>query len=220
MGKPSGNITICLADDHPVFRKGLVDIIGEQPGLTVIGETGDGLGVMPLLREKRPDVLLLDLNLPGEDGLAVAQQAIAADLGVRIVVLTMHNEEAMFNRAMDIGVNGYVLKESAVRDIVESIRAVTRGEYYISPSISGYLVRRTRERKAMLESHPGLESLTPAERRVLAMVASNKSSREIGDALFISVRTVENHRQNISTKLGLRGSNNLLKFAIENRSRL
>jgi DNA-binding NarL/FixJ family response regulator len=214
------SISILLADDHPVFRKGLKDIIAEKAGLRVVGETGNGSEVEGLVGELRPDVLLLDLNLPGKDGLKIAQDLVSRESATRIVILTMHREEAMFNRAMDIGVHGYVLKESAVQDIIDSIGAVTRDEYFISPAISGYLVRRTAERRSLYESNPGLEELTPAERRVLNLVAANKSSKEIAETLFVSVRTVENHRQNISSKLGLRGSNSLLKFAIENRSRL
>jgi DNA-binding NarL/FixJ family response regulator len=213
-------VSIILAEDHPVFRKGLKDILAEKPGFRVVGETGVGSEVEGLAEELRPDVVLLDLNLPGKDGLMIAHDLMSRESGIRIVVLTMHREEAMFNRAMDIGVHGYVLKESAVQDIIESVRAVTRGEYFISPAISGYLVRRNEGRKALRSTHPSVDTLTPAEQRILHLVAANRSSKEIAGILFLSVRTVENHRQNISNKLGLRGSNSLLRFALENRSRL
>ena len=132
----------------------------------------------------------------------------------------MHKEEDMINRALDFGVNGFVLKENAVEDILEAIATVAKGESYLSPSVSGFLIRRRNRAEALAAKKPGLEDLTKAERRVLKLVAEKKTSKEIAAELFISTRTVEAHRANICQKLELTGSHSLLQFALENRSAL
>jgi DNA-binding NarL/FixJ family response regulator len=148
----------------------------------------------------------------------VASRVQSLRLPTRIVMLTMFKEEETFNRALDLGVLGFVLKENAVQDILDSLVAVAKGEHYLSPTISSYLVRRRGRAEVLAERKPGLDDLTKAERRILKLIAEKKTSREIAAELFISPRTVEAHRANISQKLGLRGSNSLLQFAIENRS--
>lgn len=214
------DIRILIAEDHPVFRKGLFDTIVGESRLIVVGQTGDGRDVLRLVHELRPTVLLLDISMPGMNGLEIAALIRDQCIPVRIIVLTMHKEEGIFNKAMDLGVWGYVLKDSAVKDILESIRSVVRDEYYISPAISGYLMNRRDKAAAVLEDHPGLDELTSNERNILKLVSENRSSKDIAGMLFISVRTVENHRMNISKKLNLHGSNALLKFALENKSHL
>lgn len=217
----SGNpITIAIAEDHPLFRKALKELLTVNPGMKVVGETGNGTQVMPLLHQLCPDVLILDLNLPGVSGLELAKQIRREELKVKIIALTMHDEEEMFNNVMDAGANGYVLKESAVDVILDGINVVAAGEYYISPTLSSYLVTRHRRRKVLHEQHPDLNLLTPTERNILKLISQNRTSKEIADQLFISEKTVQNHRMNICNKLHLHGSNGLLKFAIENKSNL
>ena len=135
-------------------------------------------------------------------------------------MLTMHKEEEIFNRALDFGAKGFVLKENAVEEIVKAIITVAAGEHYLSSSISGYLVRRRSRAESLAAQKPGLDDLTKAERRILKLIAEKKTSRQIGAELFISPRTVEAHRANICAKLELRGSHSLLQFALENRSAL
>jgi len=213
-------VRILIADDHPVFRKGLCDIVSGEKRFVVVGETGDGSQVIKLVRELKPDILLLDLNMPGSNGLDIAALLYDKKYPVKIIVLTMHKEEGIFNKAMDIGVRGYVLKESAVNDILESIRSVVEDQYYITPAISKYLMNRRNKKESISMDNPGLNDLTPNEKKILKLISENKSSKDIADILFISIRTVENHRMNICNKLGLHGSNALLKFAIENKSYL
>ncbi len=126
----------------------------------------------------------------------------------------------MFHEAMELGAKCYVLKESAAADILNGIHAVAGGQHYLSPAISGLLVNRAVRTSALRTERPGLENLTPAEQRILKRIASDQTSKEIADALGLSPRTVENHRANISAKLGLQGSHSLLKFAFENKHRL
>jgi DNA-binding NarL/FixJ family response regulator len=211
-------ITILIADDHPVFRKGLRDIIEEHSNLSVVGEVGEGDQVVDAVMKLLPSVLLLDLNMPGKHGVDVATELREQHATTKIIVLTMHKEEDMFNRIMDLGVSGYVLKESAVQDILASVKAVMNDEHYISPAISSYLMKRRSRKESLSTEYPAIETLTATERKILKLVSENKSSREIAEKLFISTRTVENHRMNICNKLNLHGSNGLLKFAIEHKS--
>jgi len=132
----------------------------------------------------------------------------------------MYKEDDLFNEAMDAGGRGYVLKDSAVLDILTAIHAVVDGKYYLSPALSDHLVRRSARVEKSLRQTPSLEDLTSAELRVLRLVAENRTSKEIGDILSISYKTVENHRTRIASKLGLRGSHSLLKFALENKDAL
>jgi DNA-binding NarL/FixJ family response regulator len=163
---------------------------------------------------------VLDINLPGLSGLEIAGQLQGKRLPTRVVVLTMHNDKETFDRAMDLGVFGFVLKDNATQEIMSCLSAVARGAHYLSPSISGHLLDRRNRAEALTDRKPGLSGLTKAEERVLKLVAEKKTSREIAAELFVSPRTIEAHRANISAKLGLHGSHSLLKFALENRSAL
>jgi len=213
-------IGIIIADDHPVFRQGLRQVIEKDQSLKVVAEAEDGQAALDQIRAHQPEVAILDLDMPKLDGFAVARAMQAERLPTAAVFLTMHKDEDLFNEALDLGVKGYVLKDSAITDIIGSIKAVTRGQNFISPQLSTYLLNRHGRAASLLEQKPGLERLTPTERRILRLVAENKTSKEIAQALFISVRTVDNHRTNISTKLELRGPHALLKFALDHKSEL
>lgn len=210
--------TVLIVDDHPLFRKGLRQVIADDPRFELAGETGDGTVALKLIREKKPDVAVLDVNLPGLSGLEIAQQLQGRRIPTRLIILTMHKEEEIFNRALNLGVGGFILKENAVDEIVKAIITVAGGGHYLSSSVSSYLVRRRNREELLAAKKPGLEDLTKAERRILKLIAGKKTSREIGAELFISTRTVEAHRANIITKLELQGTHSLLQFALENRS--
>lgn len=216
MGQP---VRVVIVDDHPLFRQGLRQLIQADGRFELVGESGDGEAALNLIQRTKPDVAVLDVDLPGLSGLEIAR-TLQGRADTKLVVLTMHKEEDTFNRALDLGVTGFVLKENAVEDIVESLMTVARGGHYLSPSISGYLVRRRGRADALSARKPGLDDLTKAERRILKLIAEKKTSREIAAELFISPRTVEAHRANISEKLDLRGSHSLLQFALENRASL
>lgn len=216
----AGTVKILIVDDHPLFRSGLRQVVAADADYEIIGETGDGPAALQWILDKKPDVAILDVNLPGLTGLEIARQLQAKRSATRLIILTMYKEEEICNRALDFGVQGFVLKENAVEEILKAIAAVTSGGHYLSASISGYLVRRRDRAEKLAAQKPGLDQLTRAERRVLKLIAEKKTSREIGAELFISPRTVEAHRANISTKLELHGSHSLLQFALENRSAL
>ena len=211
---------VLIVDDHPLFRGGLRQVILDDGRFELVGETGDGEEALRLIQEKKPDVAVLDVKLPGLTGLEVARKLQEKRSRTRVIMLTMHREEELFNRALDSGAMGFVLKENAVEEIVKAIVAVAGGEHYLSSTISGYLVRRRHRAESLAKEKPGLDDLTKAELRILKLISMKKTSREIGTELFISPRTVEAHRANICSKLGLRGSHSLLQFALENRSSL
>lgn len=208
---------IIIADDHPIFRSGLRSLIEAEPAFTVAGEAVDGSAALELITRELPDVAILDFNMPELNGFEVLERLQRLKLGVVPVMLTMHNDEAMFEKAFALGVRGYVLKDGAGVEIVNCLQAVTRGQVYTSAAVTTYLFKRSSPRGA---ASGGLGSLTPAERKVLGMIGEYKTSREIAEELFVSIRTVENHRNNICSKLDLQGSHALMKFAIANRGDL
>jgi two-component system, NarL family, response regulator DegU len=215
-----GKIRVMIVDDHPLFRQGLRQAIGGDSRFEVIGEADNGRTALEKIPELHPDVVVLDVNLPGLNGLEVATSLRAKKIKVSIVILTMLKDEQAFNKALNLGIHGYVLKENAAEEILNCIAAVSRKEAYVSPSLTDFLLRR-RSRAESLASHkPGLDDLTVAEKRILKRVAFGKSNKEIAAELFISPRTVESHRANICEKLELVGANRLLQFALENRDAL
>lgn len=192
----------------------------EAAGVAVVGEAADGEVALAAIRAQAPGVAILDLEMAGRDGLDVTRAIHEAGLPTRVVVLTMHNSTALFDRALDLGVRGYLLKDGALAEIVVAIQAVAAGKSYISPQMSGRLLERRSRTAALAAEHPGLAALTAAERRVLQLIAEERTSREIAAALFVSVRTIEHHRASICQKLDLHGSNILLRFAVAHQSKL
>jgi len=213
-------ITVLIADDHPIFRKGLREVLSEDSAIELLAEAAEGEAAMQKIRELKPQVAVLDMDMPGLSGLEIARKVSQLKLCVRIVILTLYKEERVFNEAIESGVVGYVLKENAANDLLNCVHSVAGGDSFISPSLSSFLLNRGARAKKLLEEKPGLQSLTPTEKRILKLVAQDLTSKEIGEQLGISIHTVENHRANISEKLGLSGSHSLLKFAFANKDRL
>jgi DNA-binding NarL/FixJ family response regulator len=205
--------TVLIADDHPLFRKGLRQVIEEETDVRVVAEAADGREALELIRSHRPDVAVMDIEMPQADGFAVMRAVRDEGVPTRVVILTMHKDEAMLREAFDLGASGYVLKHSAAAEVVDSIRAVAAGQSYVSPAMASMLIR-----PAARDGELAL--LTPTEVRILRMLADFRTSKEIADELSVSFRTVETHRNNICTKLGLEGKHSLLKFAAEHRTKL
>ena len=208
---------ILIADDHPIFRSGLRQVIEADQSMSVIAEAEDGASALRLIREHTPDIVVLDITMPGVSGFEVVESMRKEHSSVEVVLLTMHNEEAMFTKALSLGVRGYVLKDSATSDIVNCLHAVLKGQNYTSAELTKYLFKKATGQSTPVE---GLDSLTPTERRVLALIAEYLTSREIADKLGVSVRTIENHRNNICAKVGVHGSHGLMKFALQHQGEL
>ncbi|HJQ70778.1 MAG TPA: response regulator transcription factor [Blastocatellia bacterium] len=213
-------IRILIADDHPIFRRGLRAVIEADPLLKVVAEADDGQSALARIRELQPDVVILDINMPPPDGLAVAHQLREQQLSAAIIFLTMHKDEASLNAALDAGVKGFVVKDGAATEIVGCIKAVAEGRSFFSPVLSGHLLKRRNRADSLVNQSPSINDLTPTERRILLLIAESKSNKEIAEKMFISVRTVEHHRSNICAKLGLSGRNALLTFALTHKSEL
>jgi DNA-binding NarL/FixJ family response regulator len=209
-------ITILIADDHPIFRNGLRQIIETDSELNIIAEVGDGDAALAKIRLLNPRVAVLDVDMPKYDGFSVLKIIKEENLPVAVILLTMYKEERFFNSALDAGVKGYVLKDSAVSEIINAIHAVAKGENFISSVLSTLLIKRINGATQQTQT----DLLTASERRVLKLVSDAKNNKQIADELFISVRTVENHRSNICAKLNLEGKNALLTYALTNKSEL
>jgi len=209
-------ITVLIADDHPIFQRGLQQIIESDPELKLVAAVGDGESALDKVRTLKPQVAVLDVDMPKRDGLSVLKAIKDEKLPTSVILLTMYKEEGFFNSALNSGVKGYVIKDSAAIEIGNAIREVARGQHFISPTLSTLLMKRLNSAETTYQSP--LDSLTVSERKVLKLVSQSKSNKQIADELFVSVRTVENHRSNICAKLNLQGKNALLTHALTNKT--
>ncbi|MGH9841357.1 MAG: response regulator transcription factor [Blastocatellia bacterium] len=209
-----------LADDHPIVRQGLRLTVEADPLIKVVAEASDGEEALRQIEQLKPQVAVLDIDMPKLDGFGVARELQRRRLSVEIIFLTLHSEEDLFHTAMDLGAKGYVLKESAISEITNGIKVVASGQLFVTPSLTAYLLNRVRRLQSLTDQQPSLNTLTPTERRILSLIADSKSSKEIAAELFIHYRTVENHRTSICQKLGIHGPHALLKFALRHKSEL
>ena len=191
------NCSIVIADDHPLFRKGLKEYLAEE-GFSISGEAGDGEKALSVILELQPDIAILDINMPGMDGLSVAKECGALKLPTKIIVLSYHKESEFIAHAQSLNISGYLIKEDALSEISSCIRQILEGKNYYSVSLDDS------ETKSINSRLSQIQQLTPSELKILKLIAGNKSNREIADMLFISERTVEKHRSNIIEKLDIR----------------
>ena len=211
-------ITIVIADDHPLFRRGLTEVLEPEAAFQIVGEAADGDVALAMIERLTPRIALLDISMPRRSGLDIAEQMRSLGLPTAVVLLTMYREPAVFRRALDAGVKGYVLKDSAVVEIVACLHTVATGRAYISPALSTELLARHTDLAA-----PGIvaiATLTPAEQPILQLIARGYTSAEIAATLGKSIKTIENHRSHICQKMGLSGPQALLRFALEHKALL
>ena len=209
-------VTVLIADDHPLLRRGLRDVIGENSRFKIVGEASDGEEALRLLDSLRPQIAIVDIDMPRLNGFDTFREIRKLPAPVKVIILTMYKEEDMFNTAMDLGAKAYVLKENAANEIVIALEKVDAGEAFVSTLMLEAGRRRSERVRDLLMNKPQIESLTPAERRILKLIGEDFTSKEIADRLKLSVRTVDNHRQHICNKLRLHGTHSLLKFAFDN----
>jgi DNA-binding NarL/FixJ family response regulator len=212
--------TILIVDDHPLLRRGVRDVILENPRFRIVGEASDGREALPLVASLKPEVVIVDIDMPRLNGLEMLRAIRELPFAVSAVILTMYKEEDMFNAAMDLGAKAYVVKDNATNDVVAALEKVARGETFLSSIMWDAGQRRGERVQNLLLNKPQIETLTAAERKILKLVGQDYTSKEIADHLDLSVRTVDNHRQNICNKLNLHGTHSLLKFAFDNSAYL
>lgn len=212
-------VNIVIADDHPVFRAGLKQILESEESIKVVGEADNGTNALSLINELSPDVAILDIRMPGKSGLQILSELFTSGCSTKIVLLTSFKNEAYFFNAIANGTKGYVLKNDALINIVDAVKIVAEGGQYLSPALNK-LVFKHNSNESIKNISEFLSSLTRAECEVMKLIAEWKTNKEIADQLCISPRTVGNHRTNISSKLNITGTNGLVKFSIENKDLL
>ncbi len=203
---------ILIADDHAMFRAGIRALLESEPLLEVVGEVATGDEAVDQARILKPDVVLMDLSMPGSNGLGATRRIAALNLDTKILVLTVHAEEEYLVPVVDAGASGYLTKNSADTDLIEAVKVVARGQVYLPPKAATLLLKRYKVSDE--GDDPGLHSLSSREQEVLALTAEGFSSREIGKKLFISPKTVDTYRARITEKLGLTHRSELVRFAL------
>lgn len=208
-------LRIIIADDHPLFSQGVIQVLSTRKNLEVIGQAENGKAALELIRRELPDIAILDVQMPGMDGFEVAKIVRTEKLPTKIIFLTMFNQESFIKKVFEIGVKGYILKDSAITDILKCIEAVAEDNFYLSPQVSHFLLTMNIKEKPAAK-----DELTQSEKKILKLIGQGKSSKEIAEELFISNKTVENHRSNICKKLNITGNSALLKYALKLSSTL
>ena len=210
MAKP---ITVLLVDDHAMFRAGIRALLEAEGNVDVVGEGSSGDEAVDLVRELKPNVVVMDLSMPGSNGLEATRRIAALELQTNVLVLTVHAEEEYLVPVVEAGASGYLTKTSADKDLLEAIKVVSRGQVFLPPKATTLLLKQYKASEA--DEEAGLKDLSTREQEVLALTAEGYSSREIGKKLFISPKTVDTYRSRIMDKLGLNHRSELVRFALK-----
>ncbi len=209
----SDTVSIVLADDHTLVREALGALLRTEPRFSIVGEAANGLEVPPLVDKLQPDVLVTDLMMPGMGGIEVARQVRRQHPNTRVLILSMHMNEAHVMEALRSGAHGYMRKDATARDLVHAIREVSEGHLYLSAPFSDRAIEAYRQRSDAAARDP-YDTLTPREREVLHLAAEGHGHQEVARRLHISPRTAETHRANMMRKLGLRKLSDVVRFAL------
>jgi DNA-binding NarL/FixJ family response regulator len=206
---------ILLVDDHPMFREGLKSIIAQNPELEVVGETGEGKNVLEMAQSLKPDLVVLDISLPDASGFDLSRELREILPQIQTMIVSMHHQIDYVTAALQAGAKGYVVKDAPPEKILQAIEVVSRGEYFLDSSIAPQVVERLAEKSggAAKIVDAAYASLTSREQEILRLIAEGQTTKKIADQLFISPKTVENHRTNIMTKLGLHNSMEVIRYA-------
>ena len=205
---------VFLADDHRILREGIRTLLQREPDIEVVGEAGDGAEAVDKVTQLIPDIVLMDITMPGINGLEATRQIKKKTPGVKVLILTMHETGQYLSQMLQAGASGYVVKTTSTSDLIAAIKAVHRGDMYLYPSIARMLVEDYLHKVKTGEEKTSYEGLTNRERQILAYIAEDKKNKEIADLLGITVSTVQSHRTNLMDKLGAHDRTELVKYAI------
>lgn len=208
-------IRVMLVDDHTIVREGIRHVLTATPGVEVVAEAGDGEAALRLAAETRPDIVVLDLSLPGAGGLEVTARLRQSLPDIRVLILSVHDHPEYVLGAVRAGAQGYLRKDTSPAELREGLRAVARGESYFSPPVARHLTAAVRGDSPAADAGTRLAKLTPREREVLAGIAAGETSRAIALRLGLSPRTVESHRESLARKLDIKTVAGLTRFAVE-----
>ncbi len=208
------SVTVLLVDDHPIVRQGLRNLLDSMPDFKVVGEAGDGLQALEMVEKVQPQVLVIDVVMPGLTGLEVTQRVKRQWPAVKVIILSMQNNEAYVVSALKGGASGYILKDTGPEELVDAIRAVVKGERYLSKQLSERIINAYVSKVDEAEVDP-YDTLTNREKEILHLVAEGFTNQEIAERLYISPRTAELHRSNVLNKLSLKNQVDLVRFAIK-----
>jgi two-component system response regulator NreC len=207
-------IRVLIADDHAIVREGVRMILAREDDIEVVGEAGDGEQAMQLVAERQPDVVIMDISMPGMGGIEATRRIRAQHPQVQVLVLTMHEDETYVFQLLRAGAAGYVLKRAAAQDLVQAVRAAARGEAFLYPSVARKVVADYLTRVERGEDRERYDGLTAREKEILTLIAQGLSNQQIAERLFISIKTVQTHRAHILEKLGLHDRTELVRYAI------
>lgn len=209
-------IRILLADDHTLVRSGIRSLLEDEPGLSVIGEAEDGRTAVTMASQLKPDVVVMDIAMPLLNGLEATRQIKTQCPGVKVLILSMHDNEEYIRQVLEAGAMGYILKDAAARELISAIQSVHRGEAVLSPAVTR-LVIEDYLRWGGLRPQAEADSLSPREREVLQLIAEGYTNKQIAEILSISIKTVQAHRNNLMQKLDLHDRGELIKYAIQKK---
>ena len=207
-------IRAIICDDHAIFRQGIKQVLAANPGLEVVGEAGDGLEAVALVKKLAPEVVIMDITMPELTGIEATREIVALRPETRVVILSVHSRKTFISEALKAGARGYVLKDSAGEKLLDAVDAVIKGECYLDSPVAGHIVD---EFLAVPEAAPEgeqAERLSDRERQVLRLIVEGNTNKQIADKLFLSPKTVDNHRSRIMSKLGRHDLIGLVKYAI------
>jgi DNA-binding NarL/FixJ family response regulator len=207
-------VKVVVADDHPIVRQGLRNLLNSERDIKIVGEASDGLSALEMVDKQRPDVLIVDMMMPGLNGLEVIRRAKQSMRSLRIIVLSMQNADAYVVDALKLGASGYILKDTGPTELIQAIRDVVAGQRYLSPAISERLDNTLTSSAGEITEDP-YSRLTNREREIFQLIAEGNTNTEIATCLSISVRTAELHRSNVMSKLSLHSQNDIIRYALK-----
>lgn len=207
------SVHILIADDHALVRRGLQVLIEGEAGFEVMGEADSSEETLRLARELQPDILLLDISMPGRGGIEITRQLHLSQPDLRILILTAHEDDSLVREAFSAGAMGYIVKRAADAELINALKSLSRGDLYVHPSMTSALLQTLTPPPSLLDDSGQVESLTPRELDVLRRLAHGYTNRQMAEDLNISIRTVEGHRANLMGKLGLTSRLDLVEYA-------